>query len=116
MANVPCSRIVSTAASSTMTTAFLTAIRATGTTRNASGFVVDSGGAVRACWVNTAGNWDLTTSLSIGVAIDVTTFNDLRGTWPSGVALVLVTLANGVRQGILVTAGPSDPPPPPPPR
>ncbi len=113
MANVPCSRIVSTAASSTMTTAFLTAIRATGTTRTAQGFVVDAGGTVRACWVDTSGNWSLTTSLSIGVPIDVTTFNDLRASPATySRALVLVTHANGTRGGICVSADPSDPPDP----
>jgi hypothetical protein len=115
MSTVLCPRIITSAASAPMTTAFLAAIRATGTSRNAAGFIVDAAGTARACFVNASGNWDLTATTSIGVPIDAVTFTALRGTWPSGVCLVNVALANGVGLGILVAAGPDDPPPPPPP-
>lgn len=118
MSTVSCTRLISSAASAAsapMPSTFLTAIRATGVTRNSAGFVVDGSGVVRACFVNGAGNWDLTATTSIGVPIDAVTFTALRGTWPTDVALVNFAFVNGIRQGILIAADPEDPPPPPPP-
>ncbi len=110
MANVTCSRIVSTAASSPMTATFLTAVRAAGVTRSAAGFIVDGAGTTRACYVNASGNWDLTTTLANGMPVDARTFTDLR-TNPATYsrAFVAVTLANGIKQGVAVLASPGDP-------
>lgn len=113
MANVDPTRIVSSANSAPMTTAFLTAVRASGVTRSAAGYVVDASGVAHACYVDASGNWNLTTTLTSGVPIDAQTFADLRTSpAPYVRALVSVNFVNATHRGICIAADPTDPPDP----
>ena len=111
MPTVASSRLVSSAVSYPMTTAFLAALRAC-VSRNADGSVRTASGGTAWCTVDASGAWAVGGS-GTQCPISAETWTKLRASpHPVALAFVAVTFLDTSKGGVAVSADPSDPPDP----